>query len=84
MDAREQLVVKRALETLDPLAGGLPADALFDQVERYLGETLTTLERARAQRTLLAKQWALTYRNPLTDRVYLQITPAGSMALIAL
>ena len=48
MNARQQLTMKRALEVLDPLAGGICAAPLFDQVERMVGTALTDAERGSA------------------------------------
>lgn len=84
MDAVTKLAMKRALEILDPLEGGLCAQPLFDQVERTVGRTLTDLERHRAYAWMRDKGWVRTGRHALTDEEILFVTDAGRMAMIGL
>ena len=81
---REQLAMKRALETLDTVNAGLSEGALFDFVERQLGEHLTVADRAELKKKLLEKEWIMDYTDKLVDEVKYTITPAGRLAMIAL
>lgn len=84
MNAQQQLTMKRALEVLDPLAGGICAGPLFDQVERMVGRTLTDAERGSALAWMGAKGWTRTARHAFTDEIIYFITDAGRMAMIGL
>lgn len=80
----EQLTMKRFLEVLDQVGAGLPAEAVFDQLERMFARCLTTLEREHALNWMTAKGWIGSYRCPLTDRVLYTVKDSGRMAMIAL
>lgn len=80
----ESLAMKRALETLDTVNAGLSEGALFDFVERQVGEHLTVGDRAELKKKLLEKEWIMDYSDKLTDEVKFAITPAGRLAMIAL
>ena len=84
MNARQQLTMKRALEVLDPLPGGICAAPLFDQVERMVGAALTDAERGSALAWMGARGWVRTARHAFTDEVIYFITDAGRMAMIGL
>lgn len=84
MNPVEQLTMKRALEVLDPLEGGLCAGPLMDQVERTVGQTLTDLERGRALAHMQGRGWVRTGRHAFTGEVIYFITDAGRMAMIGL
>lgn len=84
MNAQRQLMMKRALEVLDPLAGGICAGPLFDQVERMVGFPLTDLERDTALAHMHAKGWVRTATHAFTGEVIYFITDAGRMAMIGL
>ena len=84
MNAVEQLTMKRALEVLDPLEGGLCERPLFDRVERTVGQTLTDLERERALRHMSDRGWVKTGRHAFTGEVIYFATDAGRMAMIGL
>ena len=81
---REALAMKRALETLDTVNAGLSEGALFDFVERQLGEHLTVADRAELKKKLIEKEWIMDYTDKLVDEVKYTITPAGRLAMIAL
>lgn len=81
---REALAMKRALETLDTVNAGLSEGALFDFVERQVGEHLTVADRAELKKKLLEKEWIMDYTDKLVDEVKYTITPAGRLAMIAL
>ena len=81
---REQLAMKRALETLDTVNAGLSEGALFDFVERQLGEHLTVADRAELKNKLLDKEWIMDYTDKLVDEVKYAITAQGRLAMIAL
>ena len=81
---RDGLAMKRALETLDTVNAGLSEGALFDFVERQVGEHLTVADRAELKKKLLEKEWIMDYTDKLVDEVKYTITPAGRLAMIAL
>lgn len=81
---REALAMKRALETLDTVNAGLSEGALFDFVERQLGEHLTVADRAELKKKLLEKEWIMDYTDKLTDETKYCITPQGRLAMMAL
>ena len=81
---REALAMKRALETLDTVNAGLSEGALFDFVERQLGEHLTVADRAELKKKLLEKEWIMDYTDKLTDEVKYCITHQGRLAMVAL
>ena len=81
---REALAMKRALETLDTVNAGLSEGALFDFVERQLGEHLTVADRAELKKKLLEKEWIADYTDKLTDEVKYCITQQGRLAMVAL
>ena len=81
---RESLAMKRALETLDTVNAGLSEGALFDFVERQLGEHLTVADRAELKKKLLEKEWIMDYVDKLTDETKYCITQQGRLAMVAL
>lgn len=81
---RDGLAMKRALETLDTVNAGLSEGALFDFVERQVGEHLTVADRAELKKKLLEKEWIMDYTDKLVDELKYTITPAGRLAMIAL
>lgn len=84
MNPLQQLAMKRALEVLDPLSGGIASKPLFDQVERMIARPLTDLERENALAWMAAKGWTRTARHAFTDEIIYFITDAGRMAMIGL
>ena len=81
---RDGLAMKRALETLDTVNAGLSEGALFDFVERQVGEHLTVADRAELKKKLLEKEWIMDYTDKLVDEVKYAITAQGRLAMIAL
>ncbi len=81
---RDGLAMKRALETLDTVNAGLSDGALFDFVERQVGEHLTVADRAELKKKLLEKEWIMDYTDKLVDEVKYCITQQGRLAMVAL
>lgn len=82
--ARNSLAMKRALETLESVAAGLPQKPLFDQVERMIGYRLTVEDRKLLTAKMLEKEWVQDRTDRLTDQVVYDITDAGRTAMLAL
>lgn len=82
--ARNNLAMKRALETLESVAAGLPQKPLFDQVERMLGQRLTVEDRKLLTAKMLEKEWISDRIDRITDQTVYDITDAGRTAMLAL
>lgn len=82
--ARNNLAMKRALETLESVAAGLPQKPLFDQVERMVGARLTVEDRKLLTAKMLAKEWISDRTDRITDQIVYDITDAGRTAMLAL
>lgn len=82
--ARNNLAMKRALETLESVAAGLPQKPLFDQVERMVGARLTVEDRKLLTAKMLAKEWISDRTDRITDQTVYDITDAGRTAMLAL
>lgn len=80
----EQVIAKRALETLETTRAGLNEKTLFDFVERSIGRRLTTVERKGVLAKLLEKEWIYDHRNSLTDEILYSISDSGTLAMVAL
>lgn len=84
MDAKEQLILKLALETLAGVSAGLRAESVLDQAERMYGQRLTTEERQRCLNTLVKREWVYSYRDEFIEETLYAISSRGRMALQAL
>ena len=82
--ARNNLAMKRALETLESVAAGLPQKPLFDQVERMVGQRLTVVDRKLLTAKMLEKEWISDRIDRITDQTVYDITDAGRTAMLAL
>lgn len=82
--ARNNLAMKRALETLESVAAGLPQKPLFDQVERMVGARLTVEDRKLLTAKMLEKEWISDRIDRITDQTVYDITDAGRTAMLAL
>lgn len=82
--ARNNLAMKRALETLESVAAGLPQKPLFDQVERMIGQRLTVVDRKLLTAKMLEKEWISDRIDRITDQTVYDITDAGRTAMLAL
>ena len=82
--ARNNLAMKRALETLESVAAGLPQKPLFDQVERMAGQRLTVEDRKLLTAKMLEKEWISDRIDRITDQTVYDITDAGRTAMLAL
>ena len=82
--ARNSLAMKRALETLESVAAGLPQKPLFDQVERMVGQRLTVEDRKLLTAKMLEKEWISDRIDRITDQTVYDITDAGRTAMLAL
>lgn len=82
--ARNNLAMKRALETLESVAAGLPQKPLFDQVERMVGARLTVEDRKLLTAKMLEKEWISDRTDRITDQIVYDITDAGRTAMLAL
>ena len=82
--ARNNLAMKRALETLESVAAGLPQKPLFDQVERMIGQRLTVVGRKLLTAKMLEKEWISDRIDRITDQTVYDITDAGRTAMLAL
>ena len=82
--ARNNLAMKRALETLESVAAGLPQKTLFDQVERMVGQRLTVEDRKLLTAKMLEKEWISDRIDRITDQTVYDITDAGRTAMLAL
>ena len=82
--ARNNLAMKRALETLESVAAGLPKKPLFDQVERMVGQRLTVEDRKLLTAKMLEKEWISDRIDRITDQTVYDITDAGRTAMLAL
>ena len=82
--ARNNLAMKRALETLESVAAGLPQKPLFDQVERMVGQRLTGEDRKIITAKMLEKEWISDRIDRITDQTVYDITDAGRTAMLAL
>ena len=82
--ARNNLAMKRALETLESVAAGLPQKPLFDQVERMVGKNLTVEDRKLLTAKMLEKEWISDRIDRITDQTVYDITDAGRTAMLAL
>ena len=82
--ARNNLAMKRALETLESVAAGLPQKPLFDQVERMSGQHLTVEDRKLLTAKMLEKEWISDRIDRITDQTVYDITDAGRTAMLAL
>lgn len=82
--ARNNLAMKRALETLESVAAGLPQKPLFDQVERMVGQRLTVEDRKLLTAKMLEKEWISDRIDRITDQTVYDITDAGLTAMLAL
>ena len=85
MTPRETTIVKGALRALVGAGGaGLSEGALCEQAGTFSETLLSTLERRALLRTLLAKDLAERFEDPLTDVPRFTITERGRLALGAL
>ena len=82
--ALNNLAMKRALETLESVAAGLPQKPLFDQVERMVGQRLTVEDRKLLTAKMLEKEWISDRIDRITDQTVYDITDAGRTAMLAL
>ena len=82
--ARNNLAMKRSLETLESVAAGLPQKPLFDQVERMVGQRLTVEDRKLLTAKMLEKEWISDRIDRITDQTVYDITDAGRTAMLAL
>ena len=82
--ARNNLAMKRALETLESVAAGLLQKPLFDQVERMIGQHLTVVDRKLLTAKMLEKEWISDRIDRITDQTVYDITDAGRTAMLAL
>lgn len=82
--ARNNLAMKRTLETLESVAAGLPQKPLFDQVERMVGQRLTVEDRKLLTAKMLEKEWISDRIDRITDQTVYDITDAGRTAMLAL
>ena len=82
--ARNNLAMKRALETLESVAAGLPQKPLFDQVERMVGQRLTVEDSKLLTAKMLEKEWISDRIDRITDQTVYDITDAGRTAMLAL
>ena len=81
---RNNLSMKRALETLESVSAGLPEKPLFDQVERMVGQRLTVEDRKLLLAKMTAKEWIQDRRDRITDQIVYDITDSGRTAMLAL
>lgn len=85
MTPRETTIMKGALRALVGAGGaGLSEVALVEQAGTFSETLLSTLERRALLRTLLAKDLAERFEDPLTDVPRFTITERGRLALGAL
>lgn len=84
LTATEQLICKRALETLDTVAAGLPPRSLFDQVERLIGTRIDDLTRQQLTGYMTEREWIYSYADRLTGNLCLAIRQSGILAAAAL
>ena len=84
LNAQEQLICKRALETLDTVAAGLPPKCLFDQVERQVGCRIDDLARKELADFMAGKEWIYSYTDKLTGNWCLAVRQSGILAAAAL
>ena len=85
MTPRETTIVRGALRALEGAGGaGLSEGALCEQAGTYSEMLLSTLERRALLRTLLAKDLAERFEDPLTDVPRFVLTERGRLALGAL
>lgn len=82
--ARNNLAMKRALETLESVAAGLPQKPLFDQVERMIGVRLTVEDRKLLLAKMMDKEWISDRIDRITDQTVYDITAQGRNAMLAL
>ena len=82
--ARNNLAMKRALETLESVAAGLPQKPLFDQVERMVGQRRTVEDRKLLTAKMVEKEWISDRIDRITDQTVYDITDAGRTAMLAL
>ena len=82
--ARNNLAMKRTLETLESVAAGLPQKPLFDQVERMVGQRLSVEARKLLTAKMLEKEWISDRIDRITDQTVYDITDAGRTAMLAL
>lgn len=84
LTATEQLIAKRALETLDTVDAGLPPRSLFDQVERLIGMRIDDLERQQLTDYMCERGWIYSYTDRLTGQRCLAVRQSGILAAAAL
>lgn len=84
LTATEQLIAKRALETLDTVAAGLPPRSLFDQVERLIGTRIDDLTRQQLTDYMCEREWIYSYTDKLTGVHCLAVRQSGILAAAAL
>lgn len=84
LTATEQLIAKRALETLDTVAAGLPQRSLYDQVERLIGMRIDDLERQQLTDYMCEREWIYSYTDRLTGQRCLAVRQSGILAAAAL
>ena len=85
MTPHEIYRIKEALKVLE-YAGpqGVGRDALLGQTEIATGQILTSSEKDRLLETLTEKQWAYSFRDPLSGNIRYVLTGPGTLARNAL
>ena len=85
MTPNEQYLLKTALQVLDQAgAQGTQESALLSLIEIRVDGILTSIEKRMILKTLVEKQWAYTYRDPITDHLRYVLTEQGTLAAHAM
>ena len=79
-DPAVQLRIRTALQTLERIPVGLPADALVRQVDALVGEPTSPIEGEELLTFLVRKRWVYTVTDALGRTIY-RLSSAGREAL---
>ena len=76
----QQLVAKTFLDTLDKLGVMLPADTVFDEVERAISQPVGKDDRGYLSALMEEEGWLSRHVDRFTGRITVLVTAAGAAA----
>ena len=79
-DPAVQLRIRMALQTLERIPVGLPADALVRQVDSLVGDPTSPIEGEELLTFLVRKRWVYTLTDAIGRTLY-RLSSAGREAL---
>lgn len=81
MTPNQQLVAKRALETLNTIGAGLPIDVVFDETMNAVGRPISAEDRKYLAALMEQEGWIDKRVDDFSGRIIHFITAKGTVAI---